>query len=229
MVNNQLLDYIKQQLAQGLNKETIQQNLTSAGGWNVSDITEAFSSFNNEDIPRRKSLFKKWWFWVIVVVIIAPIAVVALFIFELNSFFSGHYVSYADESTIINQAVSKNDPSICSKLPSEMYGDSISDPAQVCVDEVNYAKDINEGARGCLNLSGRQQFDCLVQVAFNTNDPAICQQISSNKELAGQICPSGACSGASLAGECVTELTSVCKQNAQDFQGCRADTSDHDY
>jgi len=48
MVNTQLLDYIKQQLAQGLSKETIQQNLISAGGWNLSDITEAFSALGND-------------------------------------------------------------------------------------------------------------------------------------------------------------------------------------
>jgi len=44
MVNPQLLDYIKQQLAQGLNKEAIQQNLISGGGWTTQDIEEAFRS-----------------------------------------------------------------------------------------------------------------------------------------------------------------------------------------
>ena len=44
MVNPQLLDYVKQQLAQGLSKETIQHNLASAGGWNLADINEAFAT-----------------------------------------------------------------------------------------------------------------------------------------------------------------------------------------
>ncbi len=52
MVNPQLLDYIKKQLAQGLSKETIQQNLISAGGWNLSDITEVFSTLGvNQGVP----------------------------------------------------------------------------------------------------------------------------------------------------------------------------------
>lgn len=44
MVNPQLLDYIKQQLAQGLSKEAIFTNLASSGGWNPADINEAFSA-----------------------------------------------------------------------------------------------------------------------------------------------------------------------------------------
>lgn len=46
MVNSQLLEYIKQQLAGGLNRETLHQNLISAG-WASSDISEAFSSVEN--------------------------------------------------------------------------------------------------------------------------------------------------------------------------------------
>ena len=52
MVNTQLLDYVKQQLAQGLNKETIQHNLASSGGWALSDINEAFSVLGvNQGVP----------------------------------------------------------------------------------------------------------------------------------------------------------------------------------
>jgi hypothetical protein len=59
MVNNQLLDYIKQQLDQGLSRETIQQNLISDGGWSLSDITEAFSApgiNQNSNIPNSSSM-----------------------------------------------------------------------------------------------------------------------------------------------------------------------------
>ena len=42
MINPQLLDYVKSQIAQGANKDTIKQSLLSAGGWNGSDIDEAF-------------------------------------------------------------------------------------------------------------------------------------------------------------------------------------------
>ncbi len=44
MVNTQLLEYIKQQIAQGLTKEVIQQNLVSAGGWNLVDVNDAFAT-----------------------------------------------------------------------------------------------------------------------------------------------------------------------------------------
>ena len=52
MVNIQLLDYIKQQIAQGLSKETIQHSLASSGGWTLSDINEAFSTLEiNQGLP----------------------------------------------------------------------------------------------------------------------------------------------------------------------------------
>jgi hypothetical protein len=44
MLNPQLLDYVKQQIAQGLSKETIQNNLLSQGGWHLNDINEAFTT-----------------------------------------------------------------------------------------------------------------------------------------------------------------------------------------
>ncbi len=64
MSNSQLLDYIKKQLAQGFSKEVIQQNLISAGGWNLSDIAEAFSelgiSKDTSDINKDKIVTKKF-------------------------------------------------------------------------------------------------------------------------------------------------------------------------
>jgi hypothetical protein len=46
MVNQQLLDYIKQQLQQGANKEQIKNSLMSQG-WQARDIDEAFSFIEN--------------------------------------------------------------------------------------------------------------------------------------------------------------------------------------
>jgi len=43
MVNQQLLDYIKQQLAAGTGKDAIQQALVGQG-WSASDIAEAFAA-----------------------------------------------------------------------------------------------------------------------------------------------------------------------------------------
>ncbi|MCX6794663.1 MAG: hypothetical protein NTY31_01560 [Candidatus Falkowbacteria bacterium] len=45
MVNQQLLDYIKQQTQQGVNNEQIKQSLL-ANGWQNIDIEEAFNSIN---------------------------------------------------------------------------------------------------------------------------------------------------------------------------------------
>ncbi|MEI7688831.1 MAG: hypothetical protein WCI91_01445 [Candidatus Nomurabacteria bacterium] len=45
MINQQLLDYIKQQLLKGLNKETITKELLG-GGWNEQDIQEGFNTVN---------------------------------------------------------------------------------------------------------------------------------------------------------------------------------------
>jgi hypothetical protein len=44
MINPKLLDYVKSQIAQGTDNETIKQNLLSDGGWNSSDIDEAFKA-----------------------------------------------------------------------------------------------------------------------------------------------------------------------------------------
>ena len=49
-MNTQLFDYVKQQLAQGVSKETIQNNLISQGGWKISDINEVFSALGVNNI-----------------------------------------------------------------------------------------------------------------------------------------------------------------------------------
>src|SRR3989338_8991438 len=48
MVNQQILDYIKQQLQQGVSKETISSNLLSQG-WQQQDVNEAFSQSSGQN------------------------------------------------------------------------------------------------------------------------------------------------------------------------------------
>jgi hypothetical protein len=48
MVNQQMLDYIKQQLQQGVSKETISSNLFSQG-WQQQDVNEAFSQSTGQN------------------------------------------------------------------------------------------------------------------------------------------------------------------------------------
>ena len=52
MVNTELLDYVKQQLAQGSNKDKIIHDLSVAGGWTLADIIEAFSALGiSQSVP----------------------------------------------------------------------------------------------------------------------------------------------------------------------------------
>jgi len=48
MVNQQILDYIKQQLQQGVSMETISSNLLSQG-WQQQDVNEAFSQSTGQN------------------------------------------------------------------------------------------------------------------------------------------------------------------------------------
>ncbi|MDI6602948.1 MAG: hypothetical protein QME57_02385, partial [Patescibacteria group bacterium] len=53
MVNQQLLDYIKQQLQQGINQEQIKSSLM-ANGWQAKDIDEAFAFIQNSTSQSSK-------------------------------------------------------------------------------------------------------------------------------------------------------------------------------
>lgn len=93
MNNVQLLDYIKQQSAQGIDKETIQNNLTSSG-WVLSDINEAFSAlginqsnqvFSSKTMPPVPIKYAGFWIrWVASVidglVLIIPTIIVGVII-----------------------------------------------------------------------------------------------------------------------------------------------------
>ena len=52
MINQQLLDYIKQQLGQNVSKEQIKSSLMS-GGWLVSDVEEGFNAIAPQPIMSR--------------------------------------------------------------------------------------------------------------------------------------------------------------------------------
>jgi hypothetical protein len=58
MVNQQLLDYIKQQLQQGMNNEQIKQSLL-ANGWQNTDIQEAFNTIMQVPVQPKKRRWKK--------------------------------------------------------------------------------------------------------------------------------------------------------------------------
>ena len=52
MVNQQILDYIKQQLQQGVSREIISSNLISQG-WQQQDVNEAFSQATGQNITMQ--------------------------------------------------------------------------------------------------------------------------------------------------------------------------------
>ncbi len=54
MIIQQLIDYIKQQLAQGVSKEIINTNLLSQG-WQQQDINEGFSAAENQSVATSQS------------------------------------------------------------------------------------------------------------------------------------------------------------------------------
>ena len=64
MTNQQMLDYIKQQLQQGVNNEAIKTSLI-ANGWQSADVEEAFklittqSQLSQSDIAQPPKSFNK--------------------------------------------------------------------------------------------------------------------------------------------------------------------------
>lgn len=71
MVNQQLLDYIKQQSQQGINNEQIKQSLL-ANGWQSTDIEEAFNTTAQVPIQPKKRKWKK------IVLIVAGVVVLLI-------------------------------------------------------------------------------------------------------------------------------------------------------
>ncbi len=107
MVNQQLLDYIKQQSQQGINNEQIKQSLL-ANGWQSADVEEAFNTTAQVPIQPKKRKWKK-----IVLIIVAIIIFLFLFVNFLPSvlgLFSKDIVSIDDSDLRLkNITVSQSD------------------------------------------------------------------------------------------------------------------------
>ena len=54
MINQQILDYIKQQLQQGVSREQIKSSLIT-NGWSENDINEAFATLSTNSVPLPQS------------------------------------------------------------------------------------------------------------------------------------------------------------------------------
>lgn len=77
MVNQQLLDYIKQQSQQGINSEQIKQSLL-ANGWQSADIEEAFNTTLQAPAQPKKRKWKKIVLIIIGVIVLLIIALLSL-------------------------------------------------------------------------------------------------------------------------------------------------------
>jgi hypothetical protein len=77
MINQQLLDYIKQQSQQGVSNEQIKQSLLS-NGWQETDIDETFNKLTKTSIQPKKRKWKK-----IIFIIIATIVILILVILSI--------------------------------------------------------------------------------------------------------------------------------------------------
>ena len=104
MINQQILDYIKQQLQQGIPKETISSNLLSQG-WLQQDVNEAFSqataqnivqgsgsNFSAIDVTEKSSATNIKW--IVISVILLLIITGAIYLWRVQT----------KQSSITNQA-----------------------------------------------------------------------------------------------------------------------------
>lgn len=86
MVTQQVLDYIKQQLQQGVNNKQIEQTLI-ASGWQSADIKEAFNTIEqlNISVQLKKRRWKKI-ILIIISLIIVPIIIISSLPYILSFF-----------------------------------------------------------------------------------------------------------------------------------------------
>ena len=70
MVTPALIHYIQDSLAQGKQKEQIQKELLLAGGWQVSDIDEAFAVISGTVVQKKKGPTGIAWGPVTIVILI---------------------------------------------------------------------------------------------------------------------------------------------------------------
>lgn len=87
MINQQLLDYIKQQLQQGISQEEIKKNLLRIG-WHESDIEEGFNSVGVFKVEERIALkpikkSKNWSIVLIILIFLIMIGGVVLYLLKI--------------------------------------------------------------------------------------------------------------------------------------------------
>lgn len=121
MINQQLLDYIKQQLAQGVAKETINTNLLSQG-WQQGDLNEAFYATEKQDensslafskLPKKIYMNKTLNFILMIIELLATgfFGMIVVFVLSWSEslvlLYTG-YISFAALGGFISYRATKN-------------------------------------------------------------------------------------------------------------------------
>ncbi len=92
MVNIQLLEYIKQQLALNTDREAVKRNLVASGGWSIQDIDQAFSALSSGQKPSKVTLLA-----LVVVVVLCVVGGIYVF-FKKAPDEKGAFVETVDSS-----------------------------------------------------------------------------------------------------------------------------------
>ena len=122
MVNQQMLDYIKQQMQQGLSREQIKSSLM-ANGWQAQDIEECFNNINTPNIPATYStapVAASSGAWKIIAGIVIGVAVLG----------GGAYLAsqtiFKSEETPTQQPSEQTTPQTQQQNPEIVFADKLS-------------------------------------------------------------------------------------------------------
>jgi hypothetical protein len=107
MVNQQLLDYIKQQMQQGVSREQIKNSLT-ANGWQEQDIEEAFNNIGASNMPTAYSaapLAASGRTWKMITGIVIGVAVLGG-----GAYLAGQILSKSEKTPNISNEILNQEP-----------------------------------------------------------------------------------------------------------------------
>jgi len=192
MINSQLLEYIKQQIQQGIKKEQIIQSLLT-NGWQQSDINEAFVLFD-VPLPGQASVAvpvsNKLWLKIGSTVLL--VLAVGIFLY----FVTQKYSSVSDTTVMSNKSnleVSTTTGNVQQGVNNAIDSKPVSNPVisslynceSITGDSEQYTcyyqQAINTGkANACANLKGEYRSMCYIGVAINKKSLYQCGSVSED-------------------------------------------------
>ncbi len=161
MINSQLLEYIKQQTHQGVNREQIIQSLL-ANGWQQSDINEAFVLF---DVPLPGQMpvaTNKIWFKIgLTVLLILAVGICLYFVTQ-------KYSSVSDTTVMSNK----------SNLEVSTTTGNVQEGVKNAIDSKPVSNPVISSLYNCESITGdNEQYTCYYQQAINTGDAVVCSRL----------------------------------------------------